>query len=277
MPREFHDLAERQLNHESGGATAWGNFGDWQTAQTYPAACTALADQLGTRLALSARSRVMDVGFGCGDQLLHWVRHYGVRQLAGLNLSSSQTDFARQRLADAGHPNIAAALMVGSARDLVPRATAGGQARPDTVIALDCAYHFESRTRFLTDAANVLAPGGQLGVTDLVLARDTRPWRHAAALMFMTRSARIPRANLVTADTYRAQWRQAGFAEPAFVDISEQVMLPFGDWLRRYKQSLAPALRARINWRKYDATAAFMRWACRERVLRYIVCVGQKR
>jgi cyclopropane fatty-acyl-phospholipid synthase-like methyltransferase len=276
MPREFHDLAERQLNHESSNRTAWGNFGDWGEATTYPAACAALADQIGTRMALGEPSRVIDVGFGCGDQLLRWLKHYRVGDLAGLNLSQSQTNLAQRRLIEAGHPQVAAKLSIGSAADLLTWAATLGSPAPNAIIALDCAYHFAPRSQFLTDAAALLAPGGQLGVTDLVLADDIRSRPKRLMLNLMTRLARLPRVNLITADTYRAQWRQAGFAEPTYTDISDRVMEPFGNWLRHYKLHFPTAVANRKGWVKYDTTAAFMRWAYRERLLRYVVCVGRK-
>lgn len=278
MKREFHDLAETLLNHESssesGGATAWGNLGYWEHARSYPQACAALADQLGTRLQLGADTRLLDIGFGCGDQILHWRQHYGVREITGLNLSRSQTDFARRRLADAGAAETAGRLHAGSVAQLTQWATNIGLQKADAILALDCAYHFPSRRKFLAGAAALLGPGGRLGVTDLVLAQQPLAFWKRAPLRLMTHFCHIPWHNLVDADTYRAQWREAGFALEFCADITEQVFAPFGQWLRRYRAALNPALAGPADWRKYEATAAFLYWAQRQQVLRYIVCTG---
>lgn len=274
MSREFHDLSEVALNHESGGRTQWGNLGDWQAARTYPQACAALAERVARAARLRAEMRVIDVGFGCGDQLLHWIDRHGVRALSGLNLSHVQTDVARERVAAAGHAGIAAHLTQGSAQQLAAWATHAGHAPADAVLALDCAYHFPSRTEFFAQAAQVLRPGGRLVLSDVIVARADLSLAQRARLYVMARLSRIPRGNLVEAQAYRAQCAAAGFEVEDFEDITGQVFVPFGDWLRRYRAGLDRAVARRVGWTKYEATAAFLRWAQRERVLRYVVCAA---
>ena len=276
MKREFHDLAESALNQESGGATHWGNLGDWRRARTYPDACAALADRVANGVALRASTRLIDVGFGCGDQLLRWIEHHGCLDIAGLNLSQSQTELARRRLVERGHADQAAHLEQGSAQNLDAWAAREGRAPVDAVVALDCAYHFTSRRAFLHAAARMLRPGGRLALTDLVLARRDLPWRARALLLAMSAASRIPGENWVDEATYREHWRQAGFVIDGFDDISGDVFQPFGEWLTRYRASLDPATARGVNWTKYRATAAFLRWAGRERVLRYVVCSGSR-
>lgn len=276
---EFHDLAEAALNHESGGATCWGNLGYWAHAGTYPDACTALADELATALQLDAQTRLIDVGFGCGDQLLHWRRRHGVRHIAGLNLSHSQTAFARQRLIDAGHADIAARIRQGDASELPSwaGAQAAATSAADTILALDCAYHFGSRPNFIADAARVLRSGGRLGVTDILLGRPRLKLREYAALHVISKLSHLPWQNLQAEDHYRRAWHAAGFELDTWSDITDQVFEPFGAWLGRYRAGLRPEVARRIRWTKYQGTAGFLRWAARNGVLRYVVCVGRKR
>lgn len=277
MTGEFHDLAESALNHESGGLTHWGNLGEWGRAQTYPQACSALADRLARHARLSAHTALIDVGFGCGDQLLQWIETWGVRELSGLNLSESQTRRARERLVARGHGAVAARLSQGSAQDLAAWAQSSSRAPADAVLALDCAYHFPSRRDFVRQAAQVLRPGGRLVTSDLVLARARLPWSARGALALMARLSHLPRQNLVDADTYQRQWTAAGFEIEGFEDLTPQVFRPFGDWLVRYRAALAPTLARDIDWTKYRATAAFLRWAEQAQVLRYVVCCGVRR
>lgn len=275
--REFHDLAELALNHESGGTTAWGNLGDWSTARTYPEACTALADRLGRALQLAPDSRLLDVGFGCGDQILRWREQFGVREIDGMNLSRSQTTYARERLAARGHADLAARLHCGDANTLGDWAAQRGPPAPDRVLALDCAYHFASRARFLDAAARLLPKDGRIGVTDLLLARQPlHPLREALPLRAITAASRIPRANLYVEAAYRSQWAQAGLHIECFEDLSAQVFLPFGAWLRRYRAGLGAATLASTNWTKFAAVARFLEWAAQRGVLRYVLCVARK-
>lgn len=279
MTREFHDLAEAALNHESGGQTCWGNLGLWHGAQTYPEACTALADVLGQALRLGPGSRIVEAGFGCGDSLLHWRRRYGVQAIAGLNLSESQTASARQRLLAAGEPDIAQAITRADVRQLPAWARqqgSGGLSAPDTVLALDCAYHFSDRDQFLLDAAAVLPAGGRLGLTDLLLSRSDLGARERLPLRAFAHLARIPWDNLLTEAPYRARWRAAGFEIEHFEDLTPAVFPGFGLWLRRYRAGLSPEQRRAVNWTKYTATAQVLRWAWKHRVLRYVLCTARK-
>lgn len=273
MAGEFHDLSEQLLNRESGGATAWGNLGYWADAAHYQDACTALADQVAGRLRLSPTTRLIDVGFGCGDQLLHWHARYGVRDMTGLNLSHSQTAAARRRLGDAGLHDVAGRLHRGSATGLASSAYPFARDGADAIVALDCAYHFASRTRFLQQAAAVLSRGGRLGVTDLVLGDSAISLRERTALSAIARLSHIPRTNLVNAATYQRQWQAAGFTIECFADISDEVMPGFGHWLRGYRRRYGSGT-SRRHWWKYEATAAFLRWAWRGGRLRYVVCTG---
>lgn len=273
MTREFHDLSEALLNHESDGNTLWGNLGYWATAHTYPEACAALADELGRRLQLGSDTRLIEVGFGCGDALLHWMRTYGVQTLAGLNLSRSQTDYARLRLTAEGHAKIADRLQAGSVTELLDfAATLPWSAT--TIAALDCAYHFPSRVRFLDDAAALLPVGGCIGFTDLLLARPPRGIEHVV-LRVICRLAQIPRDHLVTVHELRQQWQRAGFEMTYLHDLTAGVMRPFGNWLDGYRRQFGRDGRG-PKWRKYRATAAVLRWADARGLLCYAVCVGRR-
>ena len=149
--------------------------------------------------------------------------------------------------------------------------------RADTVLALDCAYHFGCRGEFIVQAGQLLAPGGRLGLTDILLARPRLGTMEQLALRAVARLSHLPAVNLQTAEAYRATWQSAGFEIETFEDITDQVFQPFGDWLARYRAQLDPALERRIGWTKYRVTAAFLRWAAQQDVLRYVVCVGRRR
>lgn len=281
---EFHDLADATaLNHESDGATPthWGNLGHWpHPGMRYAQACADLADRMVAGLELGPDTRLVDVGFGCGDQVLRWIAHYGVRDVHGLNLSYSQTALARERLTAAGHAALAQQLEQGSATELYAwwSARTGAGVRADAVVALDCAYHFAPARRvFLRQAASVLGPGGRLALSDLVLARPDLSLRQRAVLAGMARLSRIPAGNLLTAKDYRLQIARAGFEIERFEDLTAAVFTPFGEWLDRYRACLHPAIRRGISWTKYRATAAFLKWAESERVLRYVVCTARRK
>ncbi len=273
---EFYDLADaRNLNGESAQAgepvTAWGNLGDWSQAKTYPDACEALARRLGEAADLGAHSRVFDVGFGCGDQLLYWLQHFRVAALCGDNVSASQTRVAKARLQAAGYAQWACQVEQGSAVD--PKRVAG---EVNTVLALDCAYHFPNRELFFRNATAWVGPAGTLALVDLVLGERAQPLPRKLVLSAMGRAAHFPVANRVGETTYRQQLADAGWEVTQWQDLTDCMFQPFGQWLNRYRNTAcAPQLPARA-WTKYRATARFLSWAARHDVLRAVLCVARR-
>ena len=288
--KEFHNLAEAQLNLNSTETSYWGNLGLWRAdvppaQQDYAEACTAMAQLLAEYAQLNSNDVVLDIGFGCGDQLLLWLQRYGVEQLYGLNISTSQTQLSQQRLISAGYTQQAQQLFTASCADMA--AMDGGyagnagavtsalkwassrlSASPTKILALDCAYHFADRQQFLADSYSLLAPQGQLVLCDLLLDESAISLRQNLALKALCRLCKIPYANLLKQAEYLDRCKTLGFEVQNFDDRSEQVFLPFGQWLQAYQQQHRDK---KLSWGKYSGTAWFLRWAKRQEVLRYVV------
>ena len=264
---EFFDLAELPLN---AGDQAWGNLGYWDAAPNYSDACRALATRLGASAQLGQTSRVVDAGFGCGDQLIHWLEHFQVPYLTGINLSHSQTDLARSRLEAAGHSEAAASIAQGNIDDQAAWKH-WETASINRVLALDCAYHFPDRAAFLQRAGQLLPKGGRLCLTDFVLTESHSGLSlRGMALAPMLKASRIPPRNIVSLSKYETQLEDAGFHDVEAEDISDWVMQGFAAWLRGYKLA-NPRRMPRRLWLKYEVTAAFLDWAYRKQVLRYVM------
>lgn len=275
---EFHDLAELALNRDG---QSWGNLGYWQTAEDYSAACRALALLLGKTAGLDSHSVVFDAGFGCGDQLLLWLEHFHVKRIFGVNLSRSQTAHARDKLVEAGYPDVAAALVQGDIGDPEAWSAALGRARPDHVVALDCAYHFPSRLEFFALAQRHLAPAGQLALTDFLLAdpHDTDFLSHRL-LLWMLKFSHIDEANIVHRNRYQLELQETGFDNIRMTDISEHVMPGLARFMRTLRLdniSAGVGQKPRPSgWLKYRLTGWFLEWAHRRSILRYCVITATK-
>lgn len=264
---EFFNLAEVPLNRDG---EAWGNLGYWEFATQYSEACRELATLLGSACELNADSAVLDAGFGCGDQLLHWLEHFGVQCITGVNLSQSQTEFARTRMLASAYAPAVATLQQGNINDPGVWDSLAGHGI-NRVVALDCAYHFPDRSDFIERSGGLLPEGGRLGLTDFVLAEPHRGRSfRGAALASMLRASRIPSQNLVQLPRYVEQLEDAGFREVQSRDISEWVMPSFGQWLRSFKRTHRWRM-PRSRWLKYEVTGAFLDWAYRRQVLRYVM------
>ncbi len=279
---EFYNLSERCLNS---GDNYWGNLGYWShcrlknsmtvsslTEDDYTIACTALAHKLAQAVELHPGCSLLDIGFGCGDQLLLWLQHYQVAGVAGINYSHSQTELAKLRLLQAGFPIAVNNVRQGSVAEL---SAAGQLATQDInrVLALDCACHFPSRQQFFHDSYQHLTAHSNsnssfLGLTDIVLATENLPRSRRWVLNIMLKLSRIPRSNIVTLQQYHKQLQEVGFQQITIEDISKDVFVPFGQWIKAFKHSIKNKKGA---WLKYHVTASFLAWAHKKNVLRYVV------
>lgn len=248
-----------------GRDTLYLNMGYWREAETYDQACEALAGLVAERAGLARGDRVVDAGFGYGDQDLLWARRPGV-SIAGFNVNGAQVEVARERVARAGLSDVVS-LFARSALDT--RLPAGWA---DRVVALESAFHFPDRRRFFAEAARLLRPGGTIALADLVVAGE-RSGRIADRVgrAVAGRFWQIPRVNLVGADAYRRQLEEAGFSQVVVEDVSEHVFAPFGAHARRRQAEPDVAARAnpllRAVWRAPSAT----------RVFDYVIASGVRR
>lgn len=259
---EFFDCADQRLNALSGAETAWGNFGDWSQATDYPAACEALARELADSIGLDATDRLLDLGFGMGEQLRFWQGRYGVREITGCNLSSEQTAWA------CAQPwSQSMSLHCASAEKKLPSLMSKGF---DVVLALDCAYHFELGVKFYSEVSRVLRPDGRLAMHVLVLPSDQtafvrRGIRHLARFM------QIPAGSLSTQENYQSQLQSAGFIDIEQRDLTAPVVLGFANWWKRNREKLPKAHR-----RKYDIVAGLISYLAGRQQLTYCLVTARR-
>ena len=274
MSQEFHDLSEELLNSKN---QYWGNLGFWQLNNDYSSACGALADELALAAQLDEASNVFDVGFGSGDQLLLWLDKYHVNSIQGLNLSKSQTQWAQKRLDESGFSEAAKQIECGSITEMGEQEVPHSNDDINKVLALDCAYHFPSRTQFLSASYEKLNKEGRIGLTDILLSDSHTSLLQRFTLRVMLFLSRIPEKNIVTLNIYRKELSEAGFENISIRDISEHVFVPFSDWLHEFKQGEG-RLRStsKLTWLKYDITAHFLKWAYQNKILRYAIITADK-
>lgn len=235
------------------------NLGYWDQARNLDDACDALVRKVGASAALSADDVLLDVGFGFGDQDVLWWREFTPKRILGLNITASQVARARARIAGEGlaqHID----LRLGSATAMPVAAKS-----VDVVIALECAFHFQTRERFFAEAYRVLRPGGRLVIADIIPLPIIGSGR--AALLqrwtwgFVARKFAIPRANAYPLATYRSKLASSGFERVEVVSIRDQVYPPLHGYLRDHPQILSRlhpllGLTARLSL-KVDANALF--------------------
>lgn len=123
--------------------TLYLNLGYWDGARTLDDACERLADLLGAAADLREGDIICDCGFGFGDQDIHWSTRFNPARIEGLNITASQVAVAHRRVAAAGLSD-RIHLSVGSATSMPFKSE-----RFDKVVALETAFHYDTREDFL--------------------------------------------------------------------------------------------------------------------------------
>lgn len=263
VPNQFFDSQDVLLNIKQ--EHTWGNFGYWENTQDYPAACEQLATKLGEAVSLTASDRVLDLGFGCGDQLQLWHERFGVEQIEGWNVSEFQCAIARQKALPKG-----VTLHCG---DFFSKAFSE-QPQFDKVLALDSAYHFDTRTRFFDFADQHLRPGGKLGLVDISFSMESvKPW-HRSFVKLMASMAKIPQDNLSNKnEIQRALGKH--FELEQWHDITPLVFMPFCDFIRSHHSQFSRFISASL-WRKYHVTSRALTYLCEHELIQMNLVIARK-
>ncbi|EFI28624.1 methyltransferase [Coprinopsis cinerea okayama7 len=100
----------------------------------------------------------------------------------------------------------------------------------DAILALDCAYHFNSRRLFLEQSFARLNPGGRIALADICFSKndlDTFKTRLVTSLLRM-----MPLCNRVSLEEYQLHMQQTGYEEVEVEDITADVFSPFIAFLK---------------------------------------------
>nr|GAT54927.1 predicted protein [Mycena chlorophos] len=247
-----------ELNRVGRDATTeWLNMGWWKHTQVFPEACEALALKLVQAARLKPRSRVLDVGHGSGESLLFLLSHPSVPRPAHLTGITSLPAHHKRSQARLSRLNstIPVVLHVGDAvyRPGVRDHPLNGP-RFDHIVALDCAYHFNSRRDFMRQAFHALDQGGSLALADICFAPGTLQSLRTRCIMAVLRL--MPSVNAISTDEYVAQMHEIGFREVELEDISVDVFPSFIAFLER--TGAGWAIFGRVLGLYYSAGARFV-------------------
>lgn len=268
MTDDFFKTEDIRLNREQAGSH-WGNFGYWQTATKFPEACKALAELHGDMLELSDKDRLLDLGFGCGDQIKLWREQYRVPFIAGINLSSKQTSVAQNKTVSLSGVE----LLCDDAMHTEKLAQQHGW-HINKIVALDCLYHFPDKIAVLAQCARLLPAGGKIVVTDFIRPSGKTGLLRRLILKQLLGTARCPYRQIISKADCGEQLQAFGLTA-RFIPITEDVLGGFTNWLPGYI-SQQPEKKP-LYWRKYRAVAAMIRWVLRYRLLEYHLLVMEKR
>ncbi|KAJ7597097.1 hypothetical protein C8J56DRAFT_1107360 [Mycena floridula] len=221
----FHLALNREPEDDPSTAprTEWLNMGYWKNAKTFPHACEALASKL--LQASNVRGHVLDVGHGTGDSLLLLINHVPQpTTITGITSLPIHNSHSRARI-DKLQPSVPVKLYIG---DVVGHPLFTDQSY-DTILALDCAYHFNTRKQFLLQSFGALNLDGKIALADICF--DEQSLQSRLKRFFITRA--IPAENAISKEQYILDMVQMGFTGVKLEDISPEVFPGFIRFLKR--------------------------------------------
>ncbi len=175
--------------------------------------------------------RLLDAGCGFGGTVASLDERHEGMDFVGLNIDGRQLQRARE-IVRSGRGN-RIEFVAGDACSLPFE-----DASFDSVLAVECVFHFPSRQRFLEEAFRVLKPGCRLTISDFVPRGASLPWMMMAGPLL----AKTIQGFLGTSDPswpllrYRAAARKIGFASLDSVDITAGTMPTYEALLRMVKK-----------------------------------------
>ncbi|THH17000.1 hypothetical protein EW146_g3738 [Bondarzewia mesenterica] len=249
----FHVSLNKIPGDEGPPRTEWLNMGYWKLVKVRPSPMgiehvfdklfQALALRLIESASLKVGGRVLDVGHGSGDSLLLLLSHPAVPRpgvIHGItSLSEHHTrSYERVGLLLSANPGVNrqsrvllhdgdAIYQLNSRLDhpLSPYMTYSF----DTILALDCAYHFHTRFEFLRQSFLRLTPGGRIALADICFS--SKPKGFWFFVLFSLLRV-IPRENIVTKERYVRDLQDIGYVDVRMEDVSEWVFPGFRKFLK---------------------------------------------
>lgn len=181
---------------------------------------------------------LVDVGFGTGESLLYILSSVGGIQpihLTGLTDNPSHCERARQRI-HSRFPDhekdvcLVAADAISHGSPNHPLSSSSEFQPFDAIMALDCAYHFNTRQRFLEQSFSRLTSGGRIALADICFSEGSLTTVRTRATTSLLRM--MPMPNRISVKEYRQQMETAGYIDVTIENITTDVFPAFISFLK---------------------------------------------
>lgn len=212
------------------GEQPFANYGYWtRPDMTIAEAAEAMAAMVAGAAGLCSSDAVLDVGCGYGACAVVYAERFRPASIVGIDITDTRIEHGRRYVEQRGQSGVID-LRVDSATDMHLES-----ARFDKLLAIECAFHFDTRVDFLAEAARVLKPGGTLALTDLIPRRGVDVERYLEAENQLAQDLDMyNRANAYDADAYAMHLRTAGFVDIRIEPMTEWTLGRFVPALHDY-------------------------------------------
>ena len=179
-----------------------------------------------------------DIGFGSGDSLLLQLQHPLLprpKSLTGVTSAATQYHRASERVNHINHSRPLPVVLFHGDAIWRPRSdnttphplNPASMSQFDSILALDCAYHFSTRKLFLEQCFARLCPEtGRIALADICFEPKGSVFGLHTAFLW-AKALSVPSANLVTRSQYCSQLECIGYNNIQIEDISDHVFPGF--------------------------------------------------
>lgn len=199
----------------SGSACTYLNLGYWKNTTNVNKSCEALVDLVIDAAEIQYQKKILDIGYGYGEQDIYIAHKFPKLEIYGINVIENQVKIAQQKVDFASLSN-RVFLGEGDAVNLPYQ-----DASFDATLAIESAFHFNTRQNFFTESYRVLKPGGVLCLADCLPLNNFTKSNH-----FIETSLKmgIPIENQYNIDEYIERLTEVGFEKISYTDLTKFVL-----------------------------------------------------
>lgn len=211
----YEALEKRRLN-SSDSDYRWLNLGYWKNAKTIFEACNDMLDLIIKQANINDGNLILDVGFGYGIQDIIIAERFPNATITAINIIDEQIKYAQRQIKNTSLENRINYIKKDAVEISFPENTF------DSIIAIESAFHFDTREEFLKKAYKTLKPEGRICLADGI--QHMQYINQHKNLQERLGFLGIPEENLIDENGYLEMLVRLGYKNIEIINISEWVI-----------------------------------------------------